>query len=482
MHFAHIGTLLLGRPLNVIHSNRHKSQHDPKPGKLPGQLVRIFIAVGWVLAFSSIAAAAEPVNTNTPSAESKATPTTPSPTTPADIERWINELGDDAFNVRQEAAAQLLAAGMAGREQLGEVVEGPDPEKRAAARRLIALIDRSEFRRRLDAFAADTDGRQNLSLPGWEEFQKLVGGDAAARALFVDIQRQEGALLAAVFGASRRAPEELYEARLLQVAQWQSVVGDRSAAPPIGSAAGMVFLGSVPQIPLSDSAASLVENLIQRPPIITTLQGDNPEGQETVKKLAVGWLLNCSNKNESILRERLGIISSRSLKDGLPLALAVCSADPQYLHVLPQTKANAIQIVGQLGGREHVDLLEPLLEDKTVCLQVQPQVPNQPPAAVQTRDVALCVMLLLTQQPTADYGYLNARIQSPRMFQLPSLAAKMISSGPSRLPSGGRGELLTKTNSKQNRRRPPPKQVPPSNWRLSYAVGRFSGPLDVKRG
>src|SRR5690242_15309271 len=82
-------------------------------------------------------------------------PVTPSSTPTADdIAHWIKDLTSDAFSLRQEAAARLLSAGMAARQSLRELAEGSDPESRAAARRLIALIDRSEFRRRLDAFAA----------------------------------------------------------------------------------------------------------------------------------------------------------------------------------------------------------------------------------------------------------------------------------------------------------------------------------------
>jgi hypothetical protein len=87
------------------------------------------------------------------------------------------------------AAKQLLTAGIAARAPLSEASEGPDPETRAAARRLVALIDKSEFNHRLEAFAADTDGKRGLTLPGWKQFTELVGGDAAARALFVDMQR-----------------------------------------------------------------------------------------------------------------------------------------------------------------------------------------------------------------------------------------------------------------------------------------------------
>ena len=114
---------------------------------------------------------------------------------------------------------------MSAREPLLVIVDGPDPERRAAARRLVALIDQSEFHRRLEAFAADTEGRQRLTLPGWDQYQKLVGSDPAARALFVDMQRHEGALIAAMFGASKQPPGDLLESRLVRLVQWQNIGG-----------------------------------------------------------------------------------------------------------------------------------------------------------------------------------------------------------------------------------------------------------------
>jgi hypothetical protein len=130
---------------------------------------------------------------------------------PDEIGRWIDDLGHDAFTVRQAAASQLLAAGVSARQPLVGIANGPDPERRAAARRLLVLIDQSEFHRRLEAFAADTDGRQRLTLPGWDQYQKLVGSDPAARALFLVFQRHHGPQIAAVFWVYKQNPGELLE-------------------------------------------------------------------------------------------------------------------------------------------------------------------------------------------------------------------------------------------------------------------------------
>jgi hypothetical protein len=345
---------------------------------------------------------------------------TPSIRSSDEIGRWVVELGHDVFTVRQRAASRLLAAGILAREPLLSIVDGPDPETRASARRLVALIDQTEFHRRLEAFAADTDGHQNVSLPGWDQYQKLVGNDTAARALFVEMQRQEGGLLSAAFGGSQRTPEELLNSRLLRLVQWQVTVGDRTASPPLGSCAAMLFLGSVSEVDVSDSAATFIEILLSRSPIAESLRAENRH--DPVRRLVVGWLLHCPTKTDTVLYRRLQIISAVGLEEVLPLPLAVIARDAQYKRVRAPTRAYATLIVGQFGRPEHVDRLEPLLEDTSVCIPPQVQVPGQPIATVQVRDVALAVMLQLSGQRLADFGYANARFQQPKLFQIQTLA------------------------------------------------------------
>jgi hypothetical protein len=372
---------------------------------------------GGVVLHGPVRAAAE-----TPDAEAAASnhrEAAALPPTPDDIGRWIDELANDEYAVRQQAFEQLLASGMAARGPLLVIADGPDPETRTSARRLVALIDRSEFHRRLEAFAADTDGRQKLSLPGWEQYRKLVGGEPADRALFVEMQRHEGSLLSSVFGVSKRAPEDLWESRLQRIVQWQAAVGDRTANPPLGSCATMLFLGARREMSVSDAAVISIDSLFQRSPVRDTLLRDG--SQDAFRRLVVSYVRNCPNNGEMALGCRLRVIAAAGLEEGLPLALAIAGGDPEYVRATPLTRANAASLVGQLGTSEHVDRLEPLLGDSAICIGMMGQVAGQNGATVQVRDVALVVMLHLTGQSPADYGYAAARLQPPRMFDVQTL-------------------------------------------------------------
>jgi hypothetical protein len=336
-----------------------------------------------------------------------------------DIQKWITQLSDDAFPVRQAASARLLGAGTPARDALVVIAEGPDPETRAAAQRLVALIDRTEFNRRLEAFAADTDGKRGLMLPGWEKFRKLVGHDPAARALFVEMQRAEGPLLAAAFGMAAQPLERLWEERTTRLVTWQMMRGNRAVAPRLGSCAAMVFLGSVREINVSDHGADLIENLVQRPPINEALAGGAP--QDAVRRLVVAWILHCPNHSERNLASRLQLSSANNLKGGLPLALAVATGEKDYAELSATTRAAAALVVGQFGAAEHADKLEPLLTDSRVCLPIPMAQPNQLVPNVQVRDVAICVMIQLTGQKPADYGYLHARLPPQHVFDIRTL-------------------------------------------------------------
>jgi hypothetical protein len=339
----------------------------------------------------------------------------PSPRpTEEQVQRWIDELAADAYSVRQSAAEQLLSAGVSARGPLLELVDSPEPETRAAARRLVALIDRAEFQQRLAAFAADTDGRLGLSLPGWERFRERVGGDAVSRSLFVEMHQREATLLSNGFATSPQSIDDQWEARLNRVVQWQGTVALGSEPPSIGSCAALIFMGAAGEMELSDRATLLVDSLVQQPPVRDHLQAG--EYRDAFRRLVVAWICYCPNQNEELLKRRLTFASANQFQEVVPWALTVAAGKEKYARLQPATRATAILLVGQLGKRTHIDALEPLLTDSAVCSAIAPGRPN---TNVQVRDVALMVMLHLSGQQLADYGYMDTFLQPQQMLQFP---------------------------------------------------------------
>lgn len=333
------------------------------------------------------------------------------------IAHWIDDLDDDSYSIRQTAAERLLDAGPAAREPLMKLVDLPEPETRAAARRLVALIDRTELQRQIDEFAADADGHLGTTLPGWDQFRTLAGGDRAARGLFVEMQRHESAVLATVFTTDERPRDAQWEERLARLIQWQGVARASSKTPSLGTCATMLFLSSVAEMNVSDRSAALVENLIQFPPLREHLQA-GPH-RDAIRKLVIGWILHCPSESEAVLARRLNLASINRFEECVPWAIGIAIGEGQYSRLQPTTRAMAILLIGQLGKPEHVDPLERLLDDRAVCAVFGP---GQPASSVQICDVAMIVMAHLTGQQPADYGYVHARLQPQQMFQLQTLS------------------------------------------------------------
>jgi len=336
------------------------------------------------------------------------------------IDGWIEQLGDDVYTVRQTAADRLLEAGASARGPLLAVADGPDPEVRAAARRLVTLIDETEFHRRLAAFAADSDGRLGLTLPGWETFRELIGDDAGARELFVEMQQQEGPLLAQMFADAESTEGRAWESRLQRLLRQRSLPGKGAVAPSMGSCATMLFLGSLDKGDVSDQAAAMLIRLIQQPPMREALGASHDNAG---RRLVVAWLMHCPNKQQGVLRQRLQVANKYQLTETLPLALAVSNSDPEYLTVDPLIRVTALLVAGKLGSSEHAAELEPLLEDETICAAAgrKTNTPQGRLPEVQIRDVALAVILHLNNQDLKEYGFNHARRHAENLYVVNTL-------------------------------------------------------------
>jgi hypothetical protein len=337
------------------------------------------------------------------------------------IAQWIDELGHSAYAVRQMAAERLMAAGLAARDTLSKETDSPDPETRAAARRIVALIDESETNRRLTAFAADVDGRRGLSLPGWKEFGELVGQDEAARALFVDMQRHEAPLLAEVFGSEPREGKSAWDDRLMRLMNYRP--GQQMIVPPLGSCATMMFLGATPNSEANDARTNSLFALAIRPPLREALQVRREPS--IVRRLVVAWIVKCPNRSEPALRDRLGLMLIYGLEEALPLPMEIARGGPEYLTVSPNLRASAALAVARFGTKEDVTSLEPLLDDdSSFAVQNGFTVANGPPgmvSTVQVRDAALAAMVHLTGQDLKDYGFTRARANPQTLFEPTSL-------------------------------------------------------------
>jgi hypothetical protein len=131
-----------------------------------------------------------------------------------------------------------------------------------------------------------------------------------------------------------------------------------------------------------------------------------------IRKLVAAWINQCTNQNESSVQQRLGVAGTYQLSEAVPLAVSVALGRDDYRGLSPATRLAALILIAQLGTREQVDRLEPLLEDATVCFpagMVRQRVGAPTGEEVQIRDVALVMLLQMTDQRPDEYGYPHAQ-------------------------------------------------------------------------
>jgi hypothetical protein len=134
--------------------------------------------------------------------------------------------------------------------------------------------------------------------------------------------------------------------------------------------------------------------------------------RESIRRLVSAWILHCPNNSESSLLQRLRVAATQQFAEAVPMAVDVATREGTYRNTPVGPRVVALLYVGQFGNRENVERLEPLLEDASLCVPavlIARRTGPGPGVDVQIRDVALIVLLQLTDQRAGDYGYPHAQ-------------------------------------------------------------------------
>jgi len=262
----------------------------------------------------------------------------------------ITDLGAENFAVRQRASRELVTLGISVREALEQAAAGPDAEVRVRARAVLASIRESDFRARLDAFAADFDGSHHQSLPGWEQFSGQLGDSRLSRQLFVEMERSEPELLEALSKGTKPASEVL-DARC-RVLVDQIMQSQRDMHPSLGTAAALLFVGSTAGVQIDEQLSiQLYSWIIYQPVFQKTAQ--HGVWSAMLKKLLGQWVVK--DTNPAALAQNLLLAASFELR---PEALALATRALSDEAAPANARQYAILLMGRFGNKEHVPQLE----------------------------------------------------------------------------------------------------------------------------
>ena len=142
------------------------------------------------------------------------------------------------------------------------------------------------------------------------------------------------------------------------------IAGQQMLAPPLGSCATMMFLGSLPNSDVSDNRVNWLCDLAVRPPLREALLAHREPN--TVRDLVVAWVIKCPNRDEQALNDRLRLMFIYGLPEAISLPAAIAHCESEYLTVSPILRASAALAVSRFGTKADAAKLELLLEDESI--------------------------------------------------------------------------------------------------------------------
>jgi hypothetical protein len=307
----------------------------------------------------------------------------------------VEQLGDDSFEVREAAYGQLEKLGKTAQPALEEAVKSKDLEVSSRAKRLLALVNRTEVEIALDSYLADKDSKLILKLPSWERFKKIIGEDQNARTMFVEMYTTEGNLLAAL-DHDPKAFETTFSTRLQQIQQNLYTPWGQVNPVPMSQVVALLFAATDTRASLNINSFYMVTNLFYQQNIQQGFKAN-----AGARKLLVQFFEQRSDQNT--MAQAIQIAMQLDMKEMAPTALKMATNKKTQAW----TRATALIALGKLGTKDNIKDIEDLLKDTTNLGQMQF---NQVRVQTEMRDVALAAMIMLSGQDvtTYDFPYLKA--------------------------------------------------------------------------
>jgi hypothetical protein len=347
-----------------------------------------------VIAFSTTLVAAQPPAQGPPAQQ----PGTPAVApTDADVQSrallLVEQLGDEKF-VRRELATELLKEmGLAAIPALDKGVGNFDREIRYRSIRILSAIKERDFQRRLDAFVAGKETSDD-ALPGWVEFSEMHGDEQKTRSLFVKIQKSESELMKSL----GLRPAELQSALNQRATTIQTQRGQGSQVE-IGTVAAFLFVMCLEDVKPTTYTSSTTFNLCYQNAFRAEMEAG--ANKDMLRRMLGLWIKR--NGDSATASQALGLAMQYSLKEGLEPAKKIVSDKTAPRH----TRQYAVLVIGKLGDKTYLPLLESLLDDDSEIMKNTIKNINY---RTELRDVALAVAVRMTGQDLKDYGFDRAQV------------------------------------------------------------------------
>ncbi len=327
----------------------------------------------------------------------------------AELARLIEQMGDLDYQVRQRATDQLMHAGLEAQVPLQEALKHADAEVRRRARLALNRLLAIDYEARLARFHADTAGRDDHDLEGWARFRETVGSSPAARELFYQMHKAEsGLLITGALGGSLAS-----QTLEMRVQQLQQVLRDRdpkrrgSISPE--TVCSVLFVASDQTLEFNDA------NLVQIFPLLNSQQFlnelRNGKQKEVTRAVLGTWVARPAPA--AVTYGNLRLAMQFQLKPALgPAVMMLVDKKQNAVH-----RQHGVLMVGMVGDRTHLQVLESQLTDETVCTRQSVTIDKKRIiVTTELRDVVLAVLIHLTGQDHKQYGFSRISKNAQTLF------------------------------------------------------------------
>ncbi|MFM8401502.1 MAG: hypothetical protein ACKOAH_27080 [Pirellula sp.] len=274
---------------------------------------------------------------------------------PNTIRKWVQELGDRQFEVRDQATAKLSSLSNKQLELLKELLaSSTDPEIIVRLSSVVAKLKTERQREIVQVFLRETDVEKDHGLKGWSGFAKVAGSNRSSKRLFLQLYDRYPMLVEEPLEDPKKAAE--FGLGIIRGIQQQEM--GRSEPDKID---GLVVLycsclASSSEEYKSNLAAMSLRVLL-RAPYNQALR--DPQAKRAIESMVEIWSQNIEDSYEQTIALQIMLEANLTTAKSLAVRMLETSAKPgskdQYE---PRDLLKAFQVMFRFGKIDDLPLLE----------------------------------------------------------------------------------------------------------------------------
>lgn len=322
---------------------------------------------------------------------------------PRQVDEWIQQLGDDSYNIREKASSQLSALGLTAKPELLAGIRGTDPEIRWRCARLWEAVRETDFQIRAEAFLNDPDGTDNHEFPGWDRYRKRFGTSREARQTFLSLQSAEPVLWEEFGDASADNPLRFR----MRCQQLRNALGNQQGRTRIEGTAAMtvLFMSETYESMLSAEDRQWLSELWNVAAVVDIARSDKAWGD-----FKSAWFGRTDDPRPAFERLMAGLSTDGDKVVPIARQLLQDQAIPS------SQKQFALLALAKSQLQEDDVLIQGFLNDSTM---IDTYFSRGVVIKSQLRDIALAALIARADKDPTDFGFKYLR-RDDRMLFSPS--------------------------------------------------------------